>query len=172
MYHIILHTVYVEYCSNNNGVRIWDGTVRDWGRFLLTCSHFFNSRIPSPFFFFFFLYSNNEDEVREEWERIQIAYTILIDNKMRKRYDRSEMIADPGAAVRRAAVDATWTGVSTIGKGLLSLGKKAVESITTTTTTTPTTTTATTTTSSTSNSADDATIDNTDNHNSNKQATM
>lgn len=149
-------TTLLLYC-NHNGVSLWDGwTDSRLGTFLTySCSHFFKSRIPSPFFFyFFFLYnnSNNEDEVREEWERIQIAYTILIDNKMRKRYDRSEMIADPGAAVRRAAVDATWNGVSTIGKGLLSLGKKAVESI--------------------SNSVDDATVDNTDNHNSNKQDTM
>jgi DnaJ-class molecular chaperone len=74
--------------------------------------------------------------VREEWERIQIAYNILIDNKMRKRYDRSEMIADPGAAMRRAAVGATLNGVSNIGKGLFSLGQKAVESITAATSTT------------------------------------
>lgn len=73
--------------------------------------------------------SNNEEEVREEWERIQIAYNILIDSKMRKRYDRSEMIADPGAAMRRAAVGATLNGVSDLGKGLFSLGQKAVESL-------------------------------------------
>ncbi|KAG7361006.1 chaperone protein DnaJ [Nitzschia inconspicua] len=73
---------------------------------------------------------NNEDEVREEWERIQLAYNILIDNKMRKRYDRSEMIADPGAAIRRAAVGTTLNVVSSIGTGLFSLGQKAVESLT------------------------------------------
>ncbi|KAG7356171.1 heat shock protein 40 [Nitzschia inconspicua] len=73
---------------------------------------------------------NNEDEVREEWERIQLAYNILIDNKMRKRYDRSEMIADPGAAIRRAAVGTTLNVVSSIGTGLFSLGQKAVKSLT------------------------------------------
>jgi DnaJ-class molecular chaperone len=73
--------------------------------------------------------SNNEEEVREEWEKIQIAYNILIDSKTRKRYDRSEIIADPGAAMRRAAIDATLNGVTNIGKGLFSLGQKAVVSL-------------------------------------------
>ena len=73
--------------------------------------------------------SNNEEEVREEWEKIQFAYSILIDNKTRKRYDRSETIADPGAAMRRPAVEATMMGVTSIGKGLFSLGLLAVETL-------------------------------------------
>jgi DnaJ-class molecular chaperone len=58
-----------------------------------------------------------------------MAYNILIDNKTRKRYDRSEVIADPGAAMRRAAIGATINGVASIGKGLFSLGQMAVESL-------------------------------------------
>jgi DnaJ-class molecular chaperone len=75
------------------------------------------------------IHSNNEEEVREEWEKIQMAYKILIDSKTRKRYDRSEVIADPGAAMRRAAVGATINGVTSIGKGLFSLGQMAAESL-------------------------------------------
>lgn len=46
---------------------------------------------------------NNEEEVMEEWERISLSYSILSDPTTRKRYDRSEAIADPGAALQRAA---------------------------------------------------------------------
>jgi len=52
-----------------------------------------------------------------------------MDNKTRKRYDRNEMIADPGAAMRRAAIGATMNGVSSIGKSLFGLGAKVVESL-------------------------------------------
>jgi DnaJ-class molecular chaperone len=71
--------------------------------------------------------SNNEDEVREEWEKIQMAYTILVDDKTRKRYDRSELNADPGAAMLRSAMEATVHGVTSIDKGLFRLGQMTVE---------------------------------------------
>ena len=73
--------------------------------------------------------SNNFDDVRDEWERIQTSYEILSDEKTRKRYDRHEFVADPGAAIRRAAVGAAATGVSSIGKGLFSMGASAFERI-------------------------------------------
>lgn len=72
---------------------------------------------------------NNFDDVRDEWERIQTSYEILSDEKTRKRYDRHEFVADPGAAIRRAAVGAAATGVSSIGKGLFSMGASAFERI-------------------------------------------
>ena len=72
---------------------------------------------------------NNWDEVREHWERIKLAYEILSDPKRRKRYDRHEALADPGAAVKRAAVDAAFSGVAGIGKGLFSMGGFALEQL-------------------------------------------
>jgi len=73
---------------------------------------------------------NNEEEVREEWERILLSYHILSDPKTRKRYDRNEMVADPGAAFQRAAVGAAVSGMTTIGKGLFSLGKTVIQKAT------------------------------------------
>ena len=72
-----------------------------------------------------------------QWERIKLSYEILSNRKMRTRYDRNTVIADPSAAVKRAAVDAAGgaaVGVATyvgkgmfaVGKGLFSMGAKAV----------------------------------------------
>jgi hypothetical protein len=55
--------------------------------------------------------SNNEDEVREEWEKIQISYMSI------------------RPAMRRAAMEATVHGVASIGKGLFSLGQMTVENL-------------------------------------------
>jgi DnaJ-class molecular chaperone len=73
--------------------------------------------------------SNNEEEVAEMWGKIQFSYSILMDSRQRKRYDRNEMLVDPGAAIRRAAVGATLSGVSYIGKGILNLGSHAFNTI-------------------------------------------
>jgi nucleoside-diphosphate-sugar epimerase len=81
---------------------------------------------------FFRINSNNEEDVAQMWERIQTSYNILMDNKIRKRYDRTEMIVDPGAALRRAAIGATMNGVSSLGKGLFHFGTKAVEAVSST----------------------------------------
>jgi DnaJ-class molecular chaperone len=72
---------------------------------------------------------NNLDEVRDQWERIKLAYEILSNPKTRKRYDRHEALADPGAAVQRAAVNAAFQGISGMGKGLLDMGAFAVQSL-------------------------------------------
>mmetsp|Transcript_19538 Transcript_19538/g.28404 ORF Transcript_19538/g.28404 Transcript_19538/m.28404 type:complete len:97 (-) Transcript_19538:547-837(-) len=71
--------------------------------------------------------SNNLDEVRDEWERIKLSYEILSDPKMRLRYDRNTAIADPGAAVGRAALGAVGWGFSSVGKGLLGVGEMALK---------------------------------------------
>jgi DnaJ-class molecular chaperone len=71
--------------------------------------------------------SNNHDDVREEWERIKLSYEILSDKRARRRYDRHEVIADPGAAMRRAAVGAVGNGVAGVGKGLFNIGAFAVQ---------------------------------------------
>lgn len=72
---------------------------------------------------------NNLDEVRNHWERIKLAYEILSNSKTRKRYDRHEALADPGAAVQRAAVNAAFSGISGMGNGLLGVGSFALQSI-------------------------------------------
>lgn len=76
---------------------------------------------------------NSLEEARDEWERIKLAYEILSNPTTRKRYHRHEALADPGAAVQRAAVDAVVTGVvglgKGVGKGLFDMGAFAVDKI-------------------------------------------
>jgi len=84
---------------------------------------------------------NNEDDVRMQWEKIKLSYEILSNRKMRTRYDRNVVIADPQAAMKRAAVEAAGgaavgvasyvgKGVFAVGKGIFSMGAKAVASAT------------------------------------------
>lgn len=75
--------------------------------------------------------SNDLDDVRDEWERVKLSYEILRDPKTRKRYDRHEVLADPGAAVGRAATDAVLgamgKGLAGFGSGLFAMGSFAFE---------------------------------------------
>ena len=73
--------------------------------------------------------SNNIDEAREEWERIKLSYEILSDRQTRRRFDRHEMLADPGAAIGRAAMSAAFNGASNVGKGIFNIGAKATENL-------------------------------------------
>ena len=72
---------------------------------------------------------NNMDEVRDEWERIKLSYEILKDKQTRKRFDRHEMIADPNAAMQRAAWNAMGQGIQGMGKGIFNIGAFAVEKL-------------------------------------------
>mmetsp|Transcript_35885 Transcript_35885/g.107157 ORF Transcript_35885/g.107157 Transcript_35885/m.107157 type:complete len:217 (-) Transcript_35885:2799-3449(-) len=65
---------------------------------------------------------NSLEDVREEWERIKLSYEILSSKQMRVRYDRNSAIADPGAAMGRAAGQAALWGIAGIGKGILKAG--------------------------------------------------
>ena len=76
------------------------------------------------------LCSNNLDDVREEWERIKLSYEILSDKKMRQKYDRHAMLADPRAAIGRAALAVVGKGIMGLGQGLLSVGALAAKEIT------------------------------------------
>ena len=69
------------------------------------------------------------DDVRDEWERIKLSYEILIDNKTRRRYDRHEMLADPGAAMQRAALNAVGKSITGVGKGVLNMGMLAFNAV-------------------------------------------
>ena len=69
------------------------------------------------------------EEVREEWERIKLAYEILKDKKVRMRYDRHELLSDPNAAIQRAAFDAMGKGIQGVGKGLFNIGAFAVKQV-------------------------------------------
>jgi hypothetical protein len=66
-----------------------------------------------------------------------MSYEILSNKKMRTRYDRNVVIADPKAAIQRAAMEAAGgaavgvasyvgKGMFAVGKGLFSMGAKAV----------------------------------------------
>lgn len=70
---------------------------------------------------------NNMDEVRDEWERIKLAYEILKDKQTRRRFDRHEMLANPNAAMQRAAMNAVGKGLQGFGKGLFNVGAFAVQ---------------------------------------------
>ena len=63
------------------------------------------------------------------WGKIQFSYSILMDSKQRKRYDRNSMLVDPGEAIRLAAAGAALSGISSIGKGILNLGSYAFNTI-------------------------------------------
>ena len=72
---------------------------------------------------------NDEMEVREHWERINWSYRLLSNPVRRRKYDRHEMLSDPGRALGRAAARAAWSGVVSAGKGLWNVGSKAVTTI-------------------------------------------
>lgn len=64
---------------------------------------------------------NSIQETRLEWERVKLSYEILSDRKMRLRYDRLDVVTDPGAAFRRAALNTVAWGFMGVGKGILSM---------------------------------------------------
>ena len=74
--------------------------------------------------------SNDLHDVRDEWERIKLSYEILRAPRTRKRYDRHEVLADPGAAVGRAvaddALDVVGKGIAGIGSGIFAMGAFAL----------------------------------------------
>jgi DnaJ-class molecular chaperone len=69
---------------------------------------------------------NNLEDARDHWERIKLSYEILSDKALRKKYDRHEVVADPGEALRRASVNAIFNGVKGFGKGIFDLSVFAV----------------------------------------------
>mmetsp|Transcript_5519 Transcript_5519/g.10508 ORF Transcript_5519/g.10508 Transcript_5519/m.10508 type:complete len:327 (-) Transcript_5519:204-1184(-) len=71
---------------------------------------------------------NNLEEVRDEWERIKLAYEILSDRKMRIKYDRHSALNDPASAFGRLAVDTLGWGASNLVKGMIGLGDLAAKS--------------------------------------------
>ena len=93
---------------------------------------FLSPPVPLPVSQPFFL-SNNLDDVRNEWERIKLSYEILRDPRSRKRYDRHEVLADPGAAVGRAVADAALgalgKGLTGVGSGIFALGAFAFDKL-------------------------------------------
>jgi DnaJ-class molecular chaperone len=76
---------------------------------------------------------NNWGDVRDEWERISLSYSILKDSKLRKKYDRNEFLADPSEGMKRAAIDAAFSGLTGMGKGfadgIFGLGKATISHI-------------------------------------------
>jgi hypothetical protein len=76
----------------------------------------------------FYNYSNSLDDVRDEWERVKLAYEILTDKKLRIKYDRHSALNDPAAAVGRMTLDVVGWGITGIAKGVIDLGGMAVKS--------------------------------------------
>jgi len=72
-------------------------------------------------------YCKNMEDVRDEWERIKLAYEILSDRKRRAKYDRHEALSDPGAALGRAVFYAVGSGVAGMGKSLFHVAGFAFE---------------------------------------------
>lgn len=71
------------------------------------------------------------EDVREEWERINLSYVILSDKRTRRRYDRNSNLADPGAAMSRAAMKSVSWGLSNLAKGMFHVGSMAMETLST-----------------------------------------
>eukprot|EP00547_Thalassionema_nitzschioides_P006420 CAMPEP_0194201332 /NCGR_PEP_ID=MMETSP0156-20130528/1622_1 /TAXON_ID=33649 /ORGANISM="Thalassionema nitzschioides, Strain L26-B" /LENGTH=185 /DNA_ID=CAMNT_0038926499 /DNA_START=86 /DNA_END=640 /DNA_ORIENTATION=- len=69
---------------------------------------------------------NNLDDARDEWERIKLSHEILRNPRIRKRYDRQEFLADPGAAAKRvvaeAALDVVGKSISGLSSGMFAAG--------------------------------------------------
>lgn len=70
---------------------------------------------------------NNVEEVRDHWERVKLSYEILSHPVSRKRYDRHEMISDPGKAMQRAASQAALDAAFSVGKGVWVLGSSVIK---------------------------------------------
>jgi hypothetical protein len=64
---------------------------------------------------------NSVQETRLEWERVKLSYEILSDRRMRLKYDRLDVVTDPGAAFRRAALNTVAWGFMGVGKGIISM---------------------------------------------------
>jgi len=85
-------------------------------------------KMPNTFVVAMSVHSNNLDEVRNEWERIKLAYEILSDRKMRLKYDRHSALNDPASAFGRLAVETLGWGATNLVKGMIGLGDLAAKS--------------------------------------------
>jgi DnaJ-class molecular chaperone len=74
--------------------------------------------------------------VANHWERIKLSYEILHDPIRRKRYDRADVLSNPGMALRRAVGKAALDTVTTLGRGVFGIGASVVQHVVKTTTTT------------------------------------
>ena len=55
-----------------------------------------------------------------------MAYEILSDKDLRRKYDTREALSDPGAALTRATLSMVGKVFKGVGKGLLSVGGYAI----------------------------------------------
>lgn len=73
------------------------------------------------------------DDVRDEWEKVKLAYEILSDPKTRQSYDRNsaaaEMLKDPGGAVGRAVMGGAMSGIGLVLGGAWRLGEMATKKV-------------------------------------------
>jgi len=71
--------------------------------------------------------SNNMEDVRNYWEKINFSYDVLSDVRMRARFDRNSALEDPGAALGRMALSTMGWGIKSVGNTLTSLVKHVYE---------------------------------------------
>ena len=83
---------------------------------------------------------HSEYDVRDQWERVKLAYEILSDRKRRLRYDRHSTIAqtlegvykvidDPGAAMKDAAADAMNIAMNTAKESAAEFGNSVLHQV-------------------------------------------
>ena len=82
--------------------------------------------LPLPFLNF----SNDQDDIRAEWERVKFSYEILKDKKLRMKYDRHSALNEPAAAVGgMAVVDTLGWGMTSLAKGIFQIVDLAGKSV-------------------------------------------
>jgi DnaJ domain len=72
---------------------------------------------------------NNQQEVRDHWERINLSYRILSHKTSRSKYDRHEALANPGDAFKRAVAQSAFDGIHSLGTGIWSVGTFAIKTM-------------------------------------------
>jgi DnaJ-class molecular chaperone len=72
---------------------------------------------------------DNLQDVANHWERIKLSYEILQDPTRRKRYDRADVLSNPGLALRRAVGKAALDTVASLGKGMFGIGASVVQHV-------------------------------------------
>ena len=75
------------------------------------------------------LFSNDQDDVRDQWERIKLSYEILSDKKLRIKYNRHSALDDPTSAFGRMSMDILGWGMTALAKGVFHVGDLAAKNV-------------------------------------------
>ena len=75
------------------------------------------------------IFSNDQDDVRDQWERIKLSYEILSDKKLRIKYNRHSALDDPTSAFGRMSMDILGWGMTALAKGVFHVGDLAAKNV-------------------------------------------